>query len=561
MTFLYGKYLPIVLVVIIVFILLSMRAGKKFDQALKTYWSLKPKLRYRLSHLLYLLFVSTLVIATLDLRGPEETIEGSVSDQKTLILIDSSSSMLAEDVRPNRFEKSIMLAKHFVRNAYGHQVGIVVFSDIQKMLIPFTDDIDLLDARLGGLVEQKELTGGSNIYQTIRESVRYFLENGATDPVGNILIFSDAEAHDKTFDMEIPDGVNVAVVGVGTAKGAPIPNRARDKSFNGYKKFNGEVVNSSLNEDLLKDLGTKIEHYKYWVVQAYSLPTEEILSFFNRSYLEKLSKSTQRVRPVLGHLLIIGAIILYALSVILSRGRTFSAISLFAFLIIGPNQELRAEGLEGKVKSGSATQIEKLLYAKGLMDAEAYHEASILYEETLGKTEDVPIEAALNSATSKMAAGNISRGLEEIADLKEPSLSKLTDKERSIARSNVLNAIKLAEEQKEQQKKEDEKKKQQGQKGNQQDQKQNQDSKKDKEKSDSEGNNDEKSEPKDEKGDDQKSNAEKLKERQDQQRKERSMKKVPALVKQVLEDDRKLQEEYLDTTTSKPEDISQPKDW
>ena len=134
MSFIYLKYLPLVLVAFLVFSFIYFKNSARFKTALAKYWALRPKLRYRFSHLLYSAFILLLLIATLDLRGPEETIEGSVSDQKTLIVIDTSSSMLAEDVRPNRFEKALMLAKHFVRRAYGHQVGIVVFSDIQKII-------------------------------------------------------------------------------------------------------------------------------------------------------------------------------------------------------------------------------------------------------------------------------------------------------------------------------------------------------------------------------------------------------------------------------------------
>ncbi len=567
MTFMYLNYLPLLIIVLVIFVFLYFRAARTFKAALRTYWDLRPKIRYNISHLFYLSFIILLLVAAMDLRGPEETIEGTIGDQKTLIVIDSSASMLAEDVRPNRFEKAIMLAKHFVRGAYGHQVGIVVFSDIQKMLIPFTDDIDLLDARLGGLVEQKELTGGSNLYQTIRESIRYFVADGGEDPVGNILLFSDAEAHDETFELKVPDGINVAVVGVGTARGAKIPIRDKNKAFKGYKKFQGDFVTSSLNEDLLKDLGKNIEHYRYWIVQAYNLPTEEILSFFNRSYLEKLSKSTQRVRPVIGHRLIILAIICYVIAVLLTRGKTFRATAAM-LLILGINRPsaLRAQSsseLMEKLHEGNISQGEKLELAKKLMEAESYQESATLYNESLDSG-DVSPRASLNYGTSLLAGGEVARGLEVLANT---SQSDLSEEEKMIVRSNVLNAIK---QQQEQQKQEQENKDQKDQKDNgqgQQDQpKDSQDGEKQKdqkEQQDQQNKNEQNKQ--DQQGKDQqnksKSNQQKLKERQEKQKRERAMKKVPALVKQVLEDDRKLQEQYIDTSTDTPEDTTKPKDW
>lgn len=570
MTFMYIKYLPAVIAIFALFFLLYLRAAKNFRQALKTYWDLRPKLRYNISHVFYLSFIAFLLIAAMDLRGPEETIEGSVGDQKTLIVIDSSASMLAEDVRPNRFEKAIMLAKHFVKSAYGHQVGIVVFSDIQKMLIPFTDDVDLLDARLGGLVEQKELTGGSNLYQTIRESIRYFVADGGEDPVGNILLFSDAEAHDETFELKVPDGINVAVVGVGTAKGAKLPIRDKNKAFRGYKKFRGEEVTSSLNEDLLKDLGKNIDHYRYWIVQAYNLPTEEILSFFNRSYLDKLSKSTQRVRPVLGHYLIILAILCYVVAVLLTRGRTFKALSaLLLMIFIGASTDTRAqssENLMNKLHEGSITRDERLELAKKLMQAEQYEESSTLYGESLNLG-DVPAKAALNYGTSLLASGNVAKGLEVLSQTDTDALS---EEEKQIVRSNILNAIKQQQQQQDQDKQDQQKKdqqkdgqgKQQQNQQDQQDQQQkNKDQKQDKNQQDQKDQKDQNQNDQDQQKNKAKSNQQKLKERQEQQKRERAMKKIPALVKQVLEDDRKLQEQYIDTTTDTPEDTTKPKDW
>ncbi len=565
MTFLYLKYLPLAIIVLVLFTFLYLKAARDFKGALRTYWDLRPKLRYNLSHVFYLSFIALFVLAALDLRGPEETIEGSIGDQKTLIVIDASASMLAEDVRPNRFEKAIMLAKHFVRGAYGHQVGIVVFSDIQKMLIPFTDDVDLLDARLGGLVEQKELSGGSNLYQTIRESIRYFVAEGGEDPVGNILLFSDAEAHDETFEMKVPDGINVAVVGVGTSKGARIPLRDNNKAFRGYKKFRGEEVSSSLNEDLLKDLGKQIEHYRYWIVQAYNLPTEEILNFFNRSYLEKLSKSTQRVRPVLGHYLIILGIICYLVAVLLTRGRTFKAFSIFALILslswADKSMAQSTEELMSKLSKGSVSKDEKLELAKKLIQAEKYEESATLYGETINPDKSKK-EAVLNYGTALLASGKVHEGLELIGQVDREGLS---DEQKTILRSNILNAIKKQQEQQQQDQQDQEKKDQQkdGQgKQNQQKQQDQQDQeKKDQQEKKSDQNKQNQDQGDQDEQNKSKSNEQKLKERQEQQKRERAMKKVPALVKQVLEDDRKLQEQYIDTSTDTPDDTSKPKDW
>jgi Ca-activated chloride channel family protein len=197
--------------------------------------------------------------------------------------------MLAEDVRPNRFEKASLLAKHFIKKAVGHQISIVVFSDGQKRIVPFTNDMDLIEARLNALKELDLERGGTGLSLAIQESIQYFVDSEKR-PFGNILVLTDAEETDGGLDLDVPEGISVGVVGVGTAKGAPIPMRSSRGVFSGNKKHQGKTVISKLDEEYLKKLGTEIEHFKYWVASSYSLPTEKILGFFNRAFKTKNAK-------------------------------------------------------------------------------------------------------------------------------------------------------------------------------------------------------------------------------------------------------------------------------
>src|SRR5690606_35408348 len=93
------------------------------------------------SSFLFILGMTGLVFSLLDPRGPEERIKAEVPNDRTIILIDTSASMLAEDVKPSRLQKAVLIAKHFARKAAGHQLSIVVFAEIQKKIVPFTNDI------------------------------------------------------------------------------------------------------------------------------------------------------------------------------------------------------------------------------------------------------------------------------------------------------------------------------------------------------------------------------------------------------------------------------------
>ena len=97
--------------------------------------------------------------------------------------------MLAEDVRPNRLEKAVLVAKHFVRKAPGHQISLMVFADIVKKLVPFTNDVDLLDARLDSIKSLRNLNAGSSIGLAIKEAVQYF-DPKDKSVTGNIIVIT-----------------------------------------------------------------------------------------------------------------------------------------------------------------------------------------------------------------------------------------------------------------------------------------------------------------------------------------------------------------------------------
>lgn len=151
MNFANTQFLPHIIVSALVLWVLLIYLNYKYFNWVKSYWFFERSWMSRISAFVYIVSIFLMLISLLDLRGPEERVKSALPDQRTIIILDSSASMLAEDVRPSRFGKAIQLARHFVKNAAGHQVSIVLFSDIQKRLIPFTDDIDLLDSRLAAL--------------------------------------------------------------------------------------------------------------------------------------------------------------------------------------------------------------------------------------------------------------------------------------------------------------------------------------------------------------------------------------------------------------------------
>lgn len=600
----------------------------------------------RISTVLYTISLFLMMTALLDLRGPEKKIKANIPDQRTIILIDSSTSMLAEDVRPNRFVKSLQLARHFVKNAAGHQISIVLFSDIQKRLIPFTDDIDLIDSRLAALEKNNSVAGGSNISQAIEEAIQYFEFDSSDDDKsksGNMLVFTDAEESEGAFKVNIPPNVNLAIVGTGTLKGANIPLRWEDGSFRGYKTFKGEPVITKLDENYIRKMGQHVKNFKYWIANSYSLPTDEIINFFRSAFSNKQSTGDLRIRPVFSHYILIPAILLYCLSILIGRFPIFKVsknlILVFGLLFGLSTQAPRVEAEEELPKAqvlttpeikkdleliqeGKADREYVLKTAEKMLRAKDAKRATELYSEYAKKNDSE--EVRFNYATSLLKSNRLKDALPIIQDLMKNSKNEdLKDKLRKNLRTHIEQ--KKKQEKKDKQKKENEKDnkdkkddkqnqgqgnqpkeddkknqegkdqkkdgkqqgqqnkqqdkqqdKQQGKQDNQQNQKSGQgqpqngeDKKENKPESKKEDKKDGKGKEdkdKDKEGegkeeDKQTSGPSTLEEKEKEIEQKRRMTKTPAMIKQIMNDDRDLQKKMMDTSTNERGEQKPKRDW
>ncbi|PIK14465.1 VWA domain-containing protein [Halobacteriovorax sp. JY17] len=595
MSFEYHKYLAIAVPLLVVHFYFFRRNDKEFFQWVEDHWFLKRSISSKVSRLFFFVAMALLALSTLDLRGPEEKIETSIPDQKTIILLDKSASMLVEDVRPNRFKKAVMMARHFVKKAAGHQVSIIVFSDTHKRVVPFTDDIDLLDSILGGLLDLDINVGGSELSVAMKEATSYFtLENEYKG--GNLLVFTDGEEHDSLENFKLQDDINLAIVGIGTLNGGPIPLRRKGGSFQGYKKYEGKEINSKLNEVNIKKFVNRTKNSKYWISLSYSLPTDEILDFFRQKFQSKLSKGQSRIRPVLVKYLVIPAVFIYLLSYLISLRRSYAVLSLLLVVTlatgrpvaaeekeISPN-DIKAQALLEKMRQGDLDETGKLKIAEELLKLNKSKESSTIYQETIKNIDEYPNNTLLNMGTSLLKSGKIGEALDLFDKIRERR--EFSEEERKIIETNTLRAIqkskqdkkeqedKKKEEEKEKKKNEDKKKQDKGEKDQSGDKKedkkgkgsQNQNEKdqkpsenkndKDEDKEDNKKKNEE-SDNKDDKKNKQKKT---IKEKESDIKKKRKMVKIPATLKQIMNDDRGLQKKYLKTTIGKDK-RSERRDW
>lgn len=552
----------------------------KFFRWVKAHWFLNRSPFHTLGTLAWFAGIILLSVVLLDPREGEIKIKGKVRQDRTIILIDTSTSMLAEDVKPNRLERAVLLAKHFARRAVGHEIAVMVFADISKKLMPFTTDRDLLDARIDSVKQLRNLNAGSSIGLAIEEAVRHFdpSDDGVT---GNILVITDGEDNEGTEEFKTPPGVSLVFIGVGTKGGAPIPMKDAYGFHHGNKKTAGVTVTTRLNEAFFARAVKENSRARYFLAQSYDLPTDEVLAFMNeRKAAEK--EGDNIIRPVAMETWAIPGLLLLAIGILLRGLKPFSMVILLLCMhpawaqkeepALPPELINRLEDLrQGKLDSEEAINL-----ADQLVKAKALASAKMLYEENLPSR---PItehpESNFNWATLEMENGNIASGLSHY-DRLERALQKSDPQSPLIPkiRENIRRAmLGQAPPQKQKQEKKDDKDNK-GDEGDKQDQSKDSgqgdskgegksDGKSDEKKNPFDPKNKEKSPPQsgEEKGEEKKPDAQpKPEEKPPEEAPAQPKQKLSPLLEQLKQDDRKLQLKLLDTSTQKRTQ-GRKKDW
>ena len=171
---------------------------------------------------------------------------------ETIICLDISNSMLAQDVAPSRLDKSKMLVENLVDHFSNDKIGLVVFAGDAFVQLPITSDNVSAKMFLQNITPGLIQSQGTNIAQAIDVACQSFTQQ---KNVGRaVIVITDGENHEPGAEEAAKNakknGVNVYILGIGSAKGAPIP--MGDGSY--LKDNAGNTVMTALNEDMCKQL-------------------------------------------------------------------------------------------------------------------------------------------------------------------------------------------------------------------------------------------------------------------------------------------------------------------
>src|SRR6202049_1693999 len=180
-----------------------------------------------------------------------------------LVAVDTSRSMLSNDVQPNRLERVKLAAQDLIDQSQGDRIGLIAFAGRAFLQAPLTVDYDAAVESINDLDTKTIPEGGTNISEAINLAINTFGKSATGNRA--LIIFTDGEELSgdavKVAKEAAEAGVRIFTVGVGTLEGSLIPVTADDGGTAFVKDSSGQVVKSKLDEKRLREVAQATEGF------------------------------------------------------------------------------------------------------------------------------------------------------------------------------------------------------------------------------------------------------------------------------------------------------------
>jgi len=208
-----------------------------------------------------ILLVGAVACAFLALTRPQWGFEWEEAKQRGLdvvVAIDTSRSMLARDVQPDRLTRAKLAALDLLKLTRSDRLGLVAFAGTAFLQCPLTLDdeafrqsVEALDV---GIIPQ----GGTALTGAIETALTAFKTEG--DNFKTLVLITDGEDHDsgalETAERAAKAGMKIFTIGVGTPTGEVLQQTDERGATVNIKDAEGNVVKSRLNEPLLQQIAS-----------------------------------------------------------------------------------------------------------------------------------------------------------------------------------------------------------------------------------------------------------------------------------------------------------------
>lgn len=164
--------------------------------------------------------------------------------------MDVSKSMLAEDVAPNRLEKSKQVVSQIINQLGSDRIGIVAYAGSAFPLLPITTDYSVAKMFLQSMNTDIVSSRGTSLDEAIKLSSTYFDEKSKTSKL--LILVSDGEDHSEGAKAAAEEankiGMRIITIGIGTPKGVTIPLKRNGVVESYQRDENDQVVITKLNQ-------------------------------------------------------------------------------------------------------------------------------------------------------------------------------------------------------------------------------------------------------------------------------------------------------------------------
>jgi len=174
-----------------------------------------------------------------------------------VVAVDTSKSMLAQDIVPDRLQRAKLAALELMQDAQSDRLGLVAFAGQAFLECPLTVDDTAFEQSVQGLDVDSVSQGGTGIANAITTAETAFKENGHSK---TLVLLTDGEDNvDEAAALNAAkeaakNGVKIFTIGVGTTEGDLIRITGSDGNSDYVRDSDGHVVKTRLNESLLREI-------------------------------------------------------------------------------------------------------------------------------------------------------------------------------------------------------------------------------------------------------------------------------------------------------------------
>ncbi|MDQ1349953.1 MAG: hypothetical protein QG657_254 [Acidobacteriota bacterium] len=240
------------------------------------------------------LITLALAFFILALAGPQwgeqfENVE--IRGIEMVFLLDTSNSMNAEDLKPNRLDVAKQLIGSIVDNLQTDYVALINFAAVPYVQCPLTTDYEAFKMMADASNISPSEEQGTDFGRGMLLALKSFEKTQGEHRV--LILITDGEDQEKTWQQAIGElqkqKAIIFTVGIGVASGAPIPIKNEKGEVTGWKKDKeGNIVKTRLDENTLIQIASQTGGQYFRLTDPASIDTFiNSLKHYERSVLAK----------------------------------------------------------------------------------------------------------------------------------------------------------------------------------------------------------------------------------------------------------------------------------